>query len=601
MKKINFAFVVLAGLALAACNNDNRFAGEPDNKLAGEAIDFGSGFRAVTRANATGAAAADLLGNEFVVFGTKGDADGSNMSLVFDQYRVHWAENTAGTTASNTHDWEYVGYALQAPSTLTGNQTIKYWDYSKALYQFAAYSVGKGNTLITSGDPGAGQILGSAINKNSLTTGAYTLKGAANDLAKCYITDVVPVQKANFNNVVTLTFRSLATKVRMALYETVPGYCVKNVRFYSDNTTTIATGASSTNAILFGTNVFYTAGEYTVYFPDLNSTTAAAPNLAHVSMGTAATQGSTQNFGALQYTDGKLGTSLNGATYAGTDYTIMMPNENGATLEMRVDYTLESLDGSGETITIHGARAFVPAEFAQWQPNFAYTYIFKISDNSNGWTSLDTTDPEGLFPITFDAVVADSEVGNQATITTVATPSVTSYQKGHNPAAQDEYTAAADIYIRLMSEGTLVDDLDDANSKLYTLNRLATEGEVMDALNIGRNGLVLTEATIVNNITAIPRADGNDIDVTAGTAAKFTPQAGKIYAYVYLVEAGTPVNHWTAVKFASEPSDWSTAGKYSLNPDGTGATGAFEANKVYYMKYVDKQNKYAVKVIKVVA
>lgn len=601
MKKINFAFVVIAGLALAACNNDNRFAGEPDNKLAGEAIDFGSGFRAVTRANATGAAAADLLGNEFVVFGSKGDADGSNMALVFDNYRVQWTENTAGTTASNTHDWEYVGIALQAPSSLTGTQSIKYWDYSTALYQFAAYSVGKNNTLITSGTPAAGQVLGSAIDKDNLTTVAYTLQGAAADLAKCYITDVVPVPKANYNNVVTLTFRSLATKVRMALYETVPGYSVKNVRFYSDNTTSIATGASSTDAILFGNNVFYTGGDYTVYFPDLNSTTAAAPNLAHVSMGTEATNGSTQNFGALQYSGGVLGTSLNGATYAGTDYTIMMPNENGSTLEMRVDYTLESLDGSGETITVHGARAFVPAEYAQWQPNFAYTYIFKISDNTNGWTSLDDTDPEGLFPITFDAVVADSESNNQATITTVATPSVTSYQKGHDPEAQDEYTAAEDIYIRLMNEGTLVTGLSATNSKLYTLSRLATEGEVMDALNIGRNGLVLTEATIDNTITAIPRADGNNITVTSGTAAKFTPQANKIYAYVYLVQAGTPVNHWTAVKFASEPSDWSTAGKYSLNPDGTGVPAAFEANKVYYMKYVDQQNKYAVKVIKVVA
>ena len=601
MKKFSFAFVVLAGLALASCNNDNRIAGEPDNKLAGEAIEFGGGFRAITRANATGAAAADLLGKEFVVFGTKGNADGSGMELVFDNYRVKWAENTAGTTASNTHDWEYVGYGLQAPSSLTGNQTIKYWDYSKALYQFAAYSVGKGNTLITTGTPTAGQILGSAIDKDNLATKAYTLQGAAADLAKCYITDVVPMPKSNFNNVVTLTFRSLATKVRMAIYETVPGYSVNNVKFYSDATTSIATGASSASAILFGDDVFYTAGDYTVYFPHINAGTDVA-NLAHVSMGTEKTQGDTQNFGALNYSGGFLGKTLNTASYAGDGYTIMMPNELGATLEMRVDYDLVSDDGSGEKITIHGARAFVPAEYTQWQPNYAYTYIFKISDNTNGWTSLDdTNDPEGLFPITFDAVVADSETNTQATITTVATPSITSYQKGHNPAAQDEYAVGQDIYIRLMNNGALITTLTNENSKLYTLDRLATEGEVADALNIGRNGLVLTDATINNAFTTIPRSDGNDIAIASGSAAKFTPVAGKIYAYVYLVQAGSPVNHYTAVKFDSQPADWSTEGKYVLNPDGTGTPAAFEAGKVYYMKYVDKQNKYAVKVIKVVA
>ena len=173
MKKIQFAFVILAGIALASCSHDLGYD-EPTNALSGEAIDFSSGFRAVTRAS-YGADAAELLGNQFIVYGAKGAADGSGMSTVFDNYRVQWALNTAGTTASNTHDWEYVGIPFAAPATLTGNQTIKYWDYSTGMYRFAAYSVGK--ATLTTGTPAAGEVKVTAIDGNNLTTLAYALEG----------------------------------------------------------------------------------------------------------------------------------------------------------------------------------------------------------------------------------------------------------------------------------------------------------------------------------------------------------------------------------------------------------------------------------------
>ena len=313
---------------------------------------------------------------------------------------------------------------------------------------------------------------------------------------------------------------------------------MKDVKFYSDNTTSIATGASSNSAILFSSDAFYTGGKYTVYFPDLASSNASIANLAHVSMDvTGATKANTRTFGELP--SGYLGTTLNTASYAGSDYTVVLPNEEGTNLQLRVDYTLESLDGSGETIKVHGARAYVPMIYTQWMPNYAYTYVFKISDNSNGRTSTDTSDPEGLFPITFDAVVESSVENTQSTITTVATPSITSYQMGHDPKNDDEYKAGKDIFIRLINDGALINDLNTAGkSKLYELGSDGTEVDVMAALNIGtvsgttttgRNGLVLNEATINNSITAIPRADGNDITVDAGTAASFSPVSGKTY------------------------------------------------------------------------
>lgn len=116
-------------------------------------------------------------------------------------------------------------------------------------------------------------------------------------------------------------------------------------------------------------------------------------------------------------------------------YTAVLPiAAEGKPLTLRMNYTLVSDDGSKEEIKVYGAKAVIPASYTQWQPNFAYTYIFKISDNTNGATSTEDKTPEGLFPITFDAVVADVDNVdfNHESITTVSTPSVTSYAFDNN-------------------------------------------------------------------------------------------------------------------------------------------------------------------------
>ena len=324
---------------------------------------------------------------------------------------------------------------------------------------------------------------------------------------------------------------------------------------------------------------------------------------------------STINYGVAQShekTTGDiwLGRNSKQASFAGdvanNYYTIVLPNEEGTVLELRIDYTLESIDGSGEEIHVYGATAFVPAIYSAWKPNFAYTYLFKISDNTNGWTheaasASNPTDPAGLYPITFDAIVLETEDNTQSTITNVATPSITTYQKGHDytqgtdesadPKGMEYDHAKGDIYIQVMkNDGTLATNLNTAGiSKLYTLTGLdrPTEADVLDALNLqvsatgtplvitGRNGLVLTTATIANDIVAIPGADGNTITVTAGTAAKFSPAAG-IYAYVY--DTGTYGSDY----YPTEPAGWPT-GYYTDATCGTAASGAFSAGTYYRM------------------
>ncbi len=635
MKK--FLFFAVGLIVMASCSNNDYFGDNPEQALVNgpnetNAIVFNSTNPKMTRADKGGADAADLLGNKFIVLGVKGDGTGTGQTPVFSSYTVDWTNNTAGTTESNTSDWEYVGKTNLWPSVVA-NQTIKYWDYATTAYDFAAYSVGKGITPIVSGDPTAAEVLVSSIDYANAGTVAYTLKGASAALAKCYITDMTTVAKANYGQEVSLHFRALSAKVRVAFYETIPGYSVKDVFFYQNDTDPITTDVSAnTSATLFGTSAFYTGGTYTITFPTIGSSNSGNPdyNKAHVAI-SGSTAGNIQGFGNLNYgngegalseTSGFLARTSTAPTFAGTAspdnyYTVMLPNESSdKTLELRVNYTLVSNDGSNEEITIHGAKAFVPSTYSNWLPNYAYTYIFKISDNTNGWTSTSEDDPAGLYPITFDAVVLDSELADhtQSTITTVATPSITSYQQNHSYADDDTYDATkGNIYVQVMkSDATLANDL-DTKGKLYVMGADKTEADVIDALNIqvsatgdllvitGRNGLTLTDATssasVNATITTIPRVDGNNITVTTKTAAMFTPTASTKYVYVYdtgVDYADTEIH--TAVELDAEPTGWPTG--YYTDKDCTVAATTY-SDGTYYQKYTNLNKVYGVKVIKI--
>lgn len=642
MKK--YLIFAASALALASCSSDD-FVGDNSGNLHGTnngEIAFAGGTAKITRAgNHVGADAAELLGKKFIVAGFKGEKlnDGIVTNKVFDHYTVKWSANSAGTTADNTSDWNYVGLTPQTglSEITTGEQTIKYWDYSTGQYDYIAFSTGKA-VLVTNVDPTAGQVKVTKVNAATAKTAAYTIKGTAEDLSKCYIADLVTAynpketNKPKYQDEVTLSFRNLTTKVRVALYETIPGYSVKDVKFYSvgtgDNDNTI----SETHATLFAsgteaTDKFYGSGTATVYFPTVgkDNITKSDYNKAHVAIN-GSDESNSKNFGDLNYTTSDdtrltgndyLAQNTNKPTFAGKEdnnyYQIALPNEVGTTLTLRVNYTLVANDGSNEEIKVYGAKAIIPAIYAQWKSNYAYTYIFKISDKTNGMTGI-TTGPEGLYPITFDAVVADSEEGNQSTITTVATPSITTYQKGHD-ITKDEYSAAkGDIYVMAMDkEGKLISDLDKA--VLYTVqdpNAIGiSEATVHDALTIGatsngttitgRNGIKLTNADKVDNITTIPGVDNNNIPVTAKTAAKFTPAAGT-YAFVYEITPTTApasTELHTAVPVAAG-IDLTNKEYFNDEACTDPATGTTTTEKVYYQKITNTNKTYAIKVIKVV-
>lgn len=616
-RKLFFAAVAL--VALASCTSDD-FIGEnnnsPDlNPGSGNesAIVFSSGTKAITRATYTGADAAEMLNDNFVFAGTKSSGTLTD-NYVFDQYNAIWKQNTANTTLSNSNDWEYVGYTPATTSSITTNQTIKYWDYSKSQYDFAAYSLGDGDaeaTAITFAD----------INDDD--PGSYTLTGTAENLKKCYISDLVTHYNNEdvntFGKVVTFSFRSLAAKIRLAFFETVPGYAVKDIEFYNlvdctngsfGNSGTSSTIPTLLNAedddVLPAQNA--DNGVMTIFFPTTgwgnapeNEANEDDPktdyNKAHVTFSGGTTSNkltfaelddfATTGEGALDPDDEYIGRTSNTATYAGgldatsgtgTYYTIL-PNEDPENLMIRIKYTLVSADGSGEEIHVDNATAVIPAELARWSPNYAYTYIFKISDMTNGTTGVDASTGEpvmGLTPITLNAVVVDSEDGVQETITTVSEPSITTYMAGKIITENDEYivNGTHPIYIVVNDGSNNVALTVNTNAKLYTVelndddalsNTEAindiSEKSVHNALRYGvhsgntytatdANGwkLIVTDVTddedngLTGNVTTIPAAESPTGDAITLTCASFVPENTtgdtKYYVFQYIETAG---------------------------------------------------------------
>lgn len=562
MKK--YFIYAASALALASCSSDDFLGDNPGNEQnASSAINFGGETGKITRANQSGEAAANALSKKFVVFGYK--TTGSTTSTVYDHYNIAW-KGTDNKTESNTAGWDYVGVEKNSLATST-EQTIKYWDYSADQYDFIAFSFGS-NTQGT----GENEIEASKVT----TTPSYTLTGKTENLAKCFIADRITAknkvtEKANkqysYGSAINFAFRSLATKVTMGIYETIPGYSVKDVKFYTkadDNNPAETPTLYAASATIPADDA---KGTMTVTFGS-NTETAVDFNEAKVTWEVAegSNNSSTIAFSALS-TVGKEKSEKTGTDFIGrditnaskpTDFKVVLPGTTVGDLTLKVDYTLESIDGSGEEIKVKGATAVVPEIYTKWQPNFAYTYIFKITDKTNGSTGTGT-DPAGLYPITFDAVVTETGDGIQQTITTVNDPAITTYAKG---TLNNEYKKNANIYVSVQNQALTLTPT--ANCALYTVTATdmnISEASVANCLVNGKKDatnntwtiadgtkkLVVTVATglsIVDKIDANDTPDGKEI---TGNFAKFTPTTATSYVFEFTAADGK-TKHYKVIK-----------------------------------------------------
>lgn len=565
-----FFIAAASALALASCSSDDFLGEIQGNEQNGttSAINFGGDTGKITRATEYGATAAGLLENNFVVVGFKGSKtdEANNETYAFDHYNVNFKDGSAFSTESNRAGWEYVNQDMKVKgvdkSLAQGGasqQTIKYWDHSCESYDFIAFSMGKKDATSKYATP-------THVDKANLKSAAYTLTGNVNTLSECYISDMKTVTEPNYNDAsVSMSFRHLASKVRMALFETVPGYVISDVKFYTDPTSTTTDNPEGS---LIGK--FNNSGTLTVYFPTTGTDHAAEKdyNKAHVKFTASTTAGETgvldsKGFGAVNYNNQAEGTinagstylSQNAATpsYCGAGYQNVLPSEGAASaITLRIDYKLTSVDGTNETINVKGATATVPAEYTEWKSGYAYTYIFKISQNTNGSTGGTST---GLTAISFNAVVVDDEAnGLQETITTVSDNSITTYGYKDNKVTTNgnEYVNGTDIYATVYSAGATV-----APQKLYTVTledgatQTINEASVANALVKGTNDtakktwtvtdyadkkMVVTETTgVASEVTSVPAGPGYTLNVNAlkWTGTVTDPAKETYYAVEY--------------------------------------------------------------------
>lgn len=585
-KKLLFAAIALT--SMASCTEDS-FVGEQSQQEANAsegAISFNLNTAAVTRS--TGADAATALGNQFIVWGEKGevstgaaytadDEDGNTHQLVFKNYVVKYTGNSAYTTTSNTKDWEYVGFSQTYGDNVTPKagetQTIKYWDYSALNYVFTAVSALESE--ITSGAVTVTKTT-TKTDGNKVYDKGYTVAlTAAATATKLYFSDRQVINQGTGTNRetpnayggnVTLTFRNATSQIRVGMYETIPGYGVKIKKFYYvDN----AAPAFAT----MGTGV---TSNFTANVPNLKTGSAATLTVTYYNEGTRINQpkisvsGTSANYitltGSGLAADVTLNTSASSPTYDNSgNFTTVFPQEsNDKSLKLKMDYQLFNTT-TGETINVTGATAEIPANYLQWLPNFKYTYLFKISDNTNGSSGTPGTDPAGLYPITFDAVEVVAEDGTAEYITTVSEPSITTfgvvvnssnefqaYQTDKNEYQAPSGTDKLDIYATFV-EGSTVKTPTVGGSGAQYVNvfkvtaadaSLITEASVAEAIanpamsvdiytRAGESPYTYTKVTDATTITAgttyykadgsskAPGADGySETEAVAGTDYK---------------------------------------------------------------------------------
>ncbi len=549
MKK--YIFLAASALALASCSSDDFLGDTPGctPTSANSAINFGGDAGKITRATSNEGTPQKMLDGQFLVYGVKKTSN-EIFHNVFVNYSVWDVE--ANNTTSNTRGWEYVG-AKNATDLGTGKiklskeQTIKYWDYSASVYHFVAGSPIDAFKYNTSWD----ETTGTHIESATVTglAGHYEANNTETALETnpVYIAAPVKIKKDDYQKPVTFTFQRQQSMVRVGLYETIPGYSITTIKFYDADGTT----ATSSNIILTSATANYFVGgsnvsgtvtynwetptpSYTFNYTD-NENLKKSKNWYAGMLNVLATTSSEPKVDILYGTDKDMST---------TGYFTVLPTPSETTASailIKCDYTLTSDDGSGETIKVTGATAAIPAAYSKWEANTRYTYLFKISENTNGTTGdpNNPKDPAGLYPITFDAVVKDEK---QGTTTTVATPSITTYQEGSVVDNTIKYVAnkKIDVTVTESTSGTK-QNLSTIGSAVghiavYKFTDPITEAEVQVKGTTG--GTAVTNGSVANNVYSFtPDGEGYYAIQYLTTAAKGTTPEAYTYKVVYVAAA----------------------------------------------------------------
>ena len=553
-------------LCLTACVDD-EYSGD-DTTLGEGTVSFVNTVAPFTRAGKTGKEAADALGGKFYVYGIKneitvGPGILTSDNLVFQNYKVTYTDGSANSSTSNSTGWEYVGNTLTTGEAANmdnsgaATQTIKYWDYNASSYTFYAFAVA--NDDLENGNIKVSKVTDYALDAYR---NGYTVDVTADaDPTKLYLSKRVEIMSSankdqtqvnEYGGRVNMEFRNAMAKVRVGMYETIPGYTLTIDAFrIADNASPAFGDMTTAKTDGFAANLPYvkkgTAGTMSVIYKDENTTEVNVPavifNAAHdnvLALGSNLCQGK------------QLGDKATGVVYDydGGDYTCVYPMEgNGSNMKLKVDFTLHST--VGETIEVKNATAEVPAAYLKWRPGYAYTYIFKISDQTNATIGSLT----GLYPITFDAVAISDGTGQEEEISTMG-ENVNIVTMGYDPATkmitvgQDDYNAGNTVYASFIYSNSLVAP-SSSNTKLYIVTTDDSDTYPINETNVSGyltayasdNTLVDQPVTVYEQtipadafVSEVPVGDGT-ASMRTLTAVSWT--AGKhVYAVEYTNTAG---------------------------------------------------------------
>ncbi len=586
MKKKTY-LTLAAGLLLAGCAVDDQQGAAPTTS-SNNSIAFNMQTASQIRAGETDA---NKLNKMFIVWGEKGEKQSSTSTAaaaesntVFKNYVVEYKENSAITGTSNTANWEYVGMT-PFTSNVTPNigndlgQTIKYWDDTAESYTFTAVSAKKddisGSKVIITKNPTNGASVNSVYEKG------YTVEvkkdASINDI---YFSDRNYITKGDDgykHEAVKMSFRSFMSKIRFGIYETMVGYKVVITGIKYNNAEHPTEGDTSDKTFGVDGN-FVVAGDNTTYTVTYESE-GTNQNKAKVELGENASTQSYLNTEGTQWlstswtskeTNTPVATVSSNPTYDQKDgaYTTIMPNpSNKSEMTLTIKYDLYSED-TGEKISVGYKTVKVPAQYCQWKSNYAYTYLFKITDQNTG-----------LNPISFDAVVETEENGTWEDITEVDEPSITTFATKSETdktivTGKDEYEYEAGnaIYAVVMDKNNdntySAQSLTATNIKLYTVTTTDSKNFPISEANVAQSiandksaykkKITCEEVSMSGDssaasiVSSVPAEDGTTKDISA---LKWTAEEGT-YAIEYSKTVGTgSKKYYKIVKVAAAPSD----------------------------------------------
>lgn len=280
------------------------------------------------------------------------DPNYTDPQFVMWNYNVKWIENSAGTTTSNTNDWEYVNQ--QESGT---EQSIKYWDYDAKAYRFFGYA-GTGVTV----DPTTPASTTESVSLSFTVPAAATnpqsepvTQPASPYYSKLWFStgNLANYPNKQFGQPVQLEFLKPFVKVRFMFRLSDASNTNISLTEKSFKPTTADPPAD--------TKTIATAGTFTVTYPLTGTATEESWSVTNVTS-------SLTEFDQDYYEAASGETNQEILDGEKKWYVVLPAVDQGTyTLSVKVNSELKEV--------------VVPAQYMNWQPGYEYTYIFKITDS----------------------------------------------------------------------------------------------------------------------------------------------------------------------------------------------------------------------------